>query len=99
MASRACGNRLSLRNQYDAKTPWASTFFQGFPPAPAQFDCTSRTKLASRENPQRGFVVDTEKEQSHAENVLRKFPLTWDAHKSSATPEAPPRRSRAKPHE
>src|SRR5213075_2051488 len=61
MASRACGNRLSLRNQYDTKTPRASTFFQGFPPAPAQFDCTSRTKLASRKNTQRGFRVDPEK--------------------------------------
>jgi hypothetical protein len=36
MASRPCGNRLSLRNQYDTKTPRASTFSQGFPPDPAQ---------------------------------------------------------------
>src|SRR5881296_3776411 len=58
MASRACGNRLSLRNQYDTKTPRASTFSQGFPPAPAQFDSTGRTELASRKNLQRGFRVD-----------------------------------------
>jgi len=29
---------LSLRNQYDTKTPRASTFFQGFSPGLAQFD-------------------------------------------------------------
>jgi len=46
MASRACGNRLSLRNQYDTKTPRASPFFQGFPPAPARVDYT--TGLNSR---------------------------------------------------
>src|SRR5437762_927745 len=99
MASRACGNRLSLRNQYDTKTPRASTFFQGFPPAPAQFDCTSRTKLASRKNTQRGFRVDPEKEQSHAENVLRKFPRTWEPKKSPGTPESPPDRSCVKQQE
>src|SRR5882724_4746542 len=48
MASRACGNRLSLRNQYDTKTPRASTFSQGFSPGPVQFDSTGPTKLASR---------------------------------------------------
>src|SRR5207249_11537272 len=99
MASRACGNRLSLRNQYDTKTPRASPFFQGFPPTPAQFDCTSRTKLASRKNTQRGFRVDPEKKQSHAENVLRKFPRTWEPKKSPGTPESPPDRSCVKQQE
>src|SRR5437879_7061298 len=93
MASRACGNRLSLRNQYDTKTPRASTFSQGFPPAPAQFGHTGRTKLASRKNAQRGFRVDPENEQSHAENVRRKFPRTWEPKKSPGTPESPDRKS------
>ncbi len=86
MASRACGNRLSLRNQYDTKTPRASTFSQGFSPGLAQFDSTGQTKLASRKNPQRGFGVNPENEQGLSENVRRKFPRTWEPKKSPERP-------------
>jgi hypothetical protein len=55
MASRACGNRLSLRNQYDTKTPRASILSQGSAPDPAPFRLTGRTKLASRKIHSVGF--------------------------------------------
>src|SRR6266481_4258094 len=61
MANLACGKRLSLRNQYDTKTPRASTFCCArqtdgassgrFVARPAR----SRDLLASRKNLQRGF--------------------------------------------
>src|SRR6266567_4506100 len=50
---------------------------------------TGRSKLASRKNPQRGFRVDPENEQSHIENVRRKFPRTWEPKKSPGAPESP----------
>ena len=64
MANLACGKRLSLRNQYDTKTPRASAFCCArqtdgassgrFVARPAR----SRDLLASRKNLQRGFRVD-----------------------------------------
>src|SRR5271163_4016182 len=61
MANLACGRRLSLRNQYDTKTPRARIFFAlvkrtalssgRFVAHPAR----SRDMLASRKNLQRGF--------------------------------------------
>jgi len=46
MASRACGNRLSLRNQYDTKTPRASTFSWAF--RPLRPNLTTLAELNSR---------------------------------------------------
>src|SRR5260370_1348591 len=73
MASRACGNRLSLRNQYDTKTPRASTFSQGFSPGLAQFDSTGQTKLASRKNPQRAFGVNPETSRASPKMSVENF--------------------------
>lgn len=102
MASRACGNRLSLRNQYDTKTPRASS--QGLRPGPAPEHSVGRTKLASRKNPQRGFRVAPGQAgvplKLSVENFLEpaRSRLAWATKKSSGAPEVPPDSSCAEQH-
>src|SRR6266478_3894605 len=72
-ASRACGNRLSLRNQYDTKTPRASTFSQGFLPDPAQLTRLAGLNSRHEKIHSVGFEWTPINLQDLVENVRQNF--------------------------
>src|SRR4029077_13924319 len=79
MASRCCGNRLSLRNQYDTKTPRASLSLGG-PGRPRSARRLSRSTLETysrhESNAQRAFrnpekIFQISREENFPEKFLR----------------------------
>ena len=103
MASRACGNRLSLRNQYDTKFFFSSGFVSTNPEPRARVLFLravrpvwhSMIRLAGLNSRHEkiysvGFEWTPTYEQGLSENVRRKFPRTWEPKKSPGTPESPP---------
>lgn len=66
MASRCCGNRLSLPNQYDTKTPRASLSFGG---------CQEAAVYQGRSLPAGSFVPDGLASRIKLHSVRLEMPL------------------------
>src|ERR1700681_1857719 len=79
MASRCCGNRLSLRNQYDTQTPRESSLFlwpweAGFRAVRRLSRCVVETSSRHESNSQRGFQILRKFQNLARRKILGKIP-------------------------